>query len=338
MKHDPSFFILEGPDAAGKTTLAAELAIRLPAGSTCEYMHMSYNPDNKAMFFEHHDAFVRAANFLAQGKSVVLDRSWISENIYAHVFRGKSDLGFEMRGLHRAALKLNAIYIHCIPDPASAVRRHKQSAEQREEMYTVDQADQLYRVAALFKEVALGPKVSVGIVGEEDFSNYALNIRRLIPMTQWPHSMVYDIDKDGNNLEHIVKQAYGMATMQKARQFKWDSIMHPSIPKSVWHYEYAGNVSLTADYIAVTTAMRSIDSPVWPLIGYNDECRKAASMVRDYGVPEEKIMWLRASNRSFLGHALKYLLQKKPEFKIVATDVLAEEFLLNLKLKYSRSF
>lgn len=82
----PRVFIVEGPDACGKTSFAKALAKRFDA----VYLHMTATktlipamPDYTANMIEN------AKTNLAQGRSVVFDRAWVSELCYGTVFRSK---------------------------------------------------------------------------------------------------------------------------------------------------------------------------------------------------------------------------------------------------------
>jgi hypothetical protein len=103
-------FILEGPDGAGKTTLATRIAKIFGA----QYIHHGSYRNVKSLGKVYVDSLMLAV----QGQTpVVLDRSWLSEPIYADVFRGGKDrLGPEgVRFLNRLALRCRAFVIRCLP-------------------------------------------------------------------------------------------------------------------------------------------------------------------------------------------------------------------------------
>ena len=73
--------VLDGPDGAGKTTLAKYLQGHYGA----KYIDMTYRW--KKNQFEYHTAAIHHAIQLSQKQLVVIDRWWMSENIYADVYR-----------------------------------------------------------------------------------------------------------------------------------------------------------------------------------------------------------------------------------------------------------
>ena len=81
----PRVFIVEGPDACGKTSLARALAKRFDA----VYIHMTATETLIPAMADYTANMIENAKVnLAQGRSVVFDRAWISELCYGGVFRG----------------------------------------------------------------------------------------------------------------------------------------------------------------------------------------------------------------------------------------------------------
>lgn len=103
--------IFEGPDGAGKSTLAQEYAKCTGA----KYIH--HGPykqvgDGLARMFV--ESMLPA---LLGYQDVVLDRCWISEPIYADAFRNGDDRvgGARARILDRLALRCGAVVVKCLP-------------------------------------------------------------------------------------------------------------------------------------------------------------------------------------------------------------------------------
>jgi hypothetical protein len=89
--------IFEGPDGAGKTTLAKAVALRLGAAYTHHgpYPEISNGVDLAIVYKDSlYDALLR-------GKDLVLDRCWISETPYGIAFRD----GADRLGPHKKALE-----------------------------------------------------------------------------------------------------------------------------------------------------------------------------------------------------------------------------------------
>jgi energy-coupling factor transporter ATP-binding protein EcfA2 len=94
--------IIEGPDGAGKTTLARQLA-HLTGKA---YHHEGPPPANP---FQHY------MNLLLRNEPTVFDRLFEGENIYGPILRGASGLTFEETRLLRSATLVHARTIFVSP-------------------------------------------------------------------------------------------------------------------------------------------------------------------------------------------------------------------------------
>lgn len=81
---NPRLFIVEGPDCAGKTTLAKHLAVQKEA----VYIHASGAKYLHEVMQDYHESLlaIAVAN-LAMGRNVVMDRFWPSEVVYGQALR-----------------------------------------------------------------------------------------------------------------------------------------------------------------------------------------------------------------------------------------------------------
>lgn len=111
-------YIVEGPDGAGKTTLAQKLAVERDA----HYVHFSSMP---RVTFALARMYVEAMLPALLGyQDVVLDRCWLSEIPYGKVFRGGANRldPADVRMLERLAMRCGAIVILCMPDKDTCVK------------------------------------------------------------------------------------------------------------------------------------------------------------------------------------------------------------------------
>ena len=109
-------FILEGPDGAGKTTLAETLK-----GST---WHHSYYPELRTMFIESVKSIVSG--------SLCVDRMYYSELVYAPIYhKVQQRYGNMTRMLDRVIMGYDRVVVMCLPDYETC---HKAWASGREEM------------------------------------------------------------------------------------------------------------------------------------------------------------------------------------------------------------
>lgn len=116
----PKIIILEGPDCAGKSTLAKVIAKKLG----CALIHSSYDKSIQkgVEFYLLNMGDNAIANAESQGVCV-LDRHWLSEKIYSEVFqRGGGAYTYPRFVIEQ----FEPIYIFCLHDNLeSAIARHK---------------------------------------------------------------------------------------------------------------------------------------------------------------------------------------------------------------------
>lgn len=103
--------VLEGPDGTGKTTLAKKFIECCGAS----YLHLTYRCK------ERHDLYLKAAfnhcidKIVSTRKPIILDRWWISEMIYAEVFRNGTKWPQLGRELHLKLMQAGGCYVFCLP-------------------------------------------------------------------------------------------------------------------------------------------------------------------------------------------------------------------------------
>lgn len=122
--------ILEGPDGAGKTTLAAKLRDALQqTGMVHMIKHGPYigvEPEHICKIF-----FRGMASALTYDDHVIMDRSWLSEPIYAQIYRNApSRVDIQRRRmLERAALSRGAVVINCRPSFETCAKTFQSRAD-----------------------------------------------------------------------------------------------------------------------------------------------------------------------------------------------------------------
>lgn len=102
---------LDGPDCSGKSTLAQKFVELYGA----EYIHLTWSPALETVMDAYRINAIGYAIALSSTKLVILDRPWISQVIYAEVFRGGTkwpDLIEQCDKLLQAA---SALQIICLP-------------------------------------------------------------------------------------------------------------------------------------------------------------------------------------------------------------------------------
>lgn len=171
--------ILDGPDGAGKTTLGKRL-VELYGG---KYFHLTYRW--KSRMFEYHTAALHHALSLANKQLVVVDRLWMSEIVYATVYRGGSTWPHMGRLLDRVIRAHAGLYVMCFDESMKAHQdRFMELKASRVEMYN-DTTDvwALYNVMYhgslggeygqdYFSDIANGP----GLKARADVVKYSIDV------------------------------------------------------------------------------------------------------------------------------------------------------------------
>lgn len=126
--------VLEGPDGAGKTTLAEE--IQELAGA--RYVHMTYRfKSTPRQFLDYQWAAMRLCLRLARDSPVVLDRWWMSDEVYGCEFRGSPTNPGTWRALDEVAGYYGWLNVLAVPSDDAAHRaRHAARAASGGEMYS----------------------------------------------------------------------------------------------------------------------------------------------------------------------------------------------------------
>jgi thymidylate kinase len=120
-------FIIEGPDGAGKTTLANKLSQQ----TGYQIIHR-VKPETQEDKDEMMKTYLDVIN---SGKNCIFDRAWYSEMVYGPIMRDKSYISIQqMYELERKLTKRGGLLIYCTDAPNILFDR----AVRRGETYIID--------------------------------------------------------------------------------------------------------------------------------------------------------------------------------------------------------
>jgi len=137
--------IIEGADGTGKTTLAKAICKKYNG----QYFHLTFNTSP----YDYQLRTLEEACKLSETQLVVIDRLWISEQIYAQVYRKGSLMSVGARHIDRIIQKYAGIYIMAVPhDSIQATQDFYVLSKTRQEMYT----DRMDEVADRFYDFTYG--------------------------------------------------------------------------------------------------------------------------------------------------------------------------------------
>lgn len=115
--------VLEGPDCTGKTTLAKHFVDTY--GAT--YIHGTWSEEAE---LDQHNILMgqikEAVTIADAGGLVIIDRSWVTEFIYADVFRGGTSWPELAEDGFMELMANDAIYVFCMPFGAKNVAKHRE--------------------------------------------------------------------------------------------------------------------------------------------------------------------------------------------------------------------
>lgn len=106
--------ILEGADGTGKTTLAKALCHELEA----DYIHATWSRELDCRMLEYHMNILSEAfeKYHETSRPVIIDRLWVSESIYAEVFRHGSRYPWHGRIIEQFINSIGGFTIVCLVD------------------------------------------------------------------------------------------------------------------------------------------------------------------------------------------------------------------------------
>lgn len=142
------FFIIEGPDGAGKTTLVEQLKSQMPVATVLRF---GVPKDADAQFLMYADAIMQNAN-----RAIILDRAWYSELVYGPVMRDGSKLTVPHISALEAMVATNGggMVIHCTAPIRTLWRRCSKRGE--DYVKTIEQLGELREgYFAVFKQSTL---------------------------------------------------------------------------------------------------------------------------------------------------------------------------------------
>lgn len=128
--------LLDGPDCAGKSTLAQSIvAASAEAGHRAVIHHLG-KPETGQAWKMHADALIAyIKQMLTEDVIVVADRHFLSEEIYGKCYRGGGEYPFGMRYMDMLFNRFGGLKVICCPPTAVVVETHKKMMAERHEEY-----------------------------------------------------------------------------------------------------------------------------------------------------------------------------------------------------------
>jgi len=126
------FICVEGPDGGGKTSLAKEICRQMDS----HYMHLTYRWHKRVnqQIWYYYAAYAWMRKHSNRRHPSVLDRWWLSETVYANIFRDSSIAPNLWEAFNNVTIADKVLNVICLPKSVdTCVKRH--GARLEVEMY-----------------------------------------------------------------------------------------------------------------------------------------------------------------------------------------------------------
>lgn len=285
--------VIEGPDGAGKSTLAKTFVHMFGA----HYLHARYRFKKK--MFTYHTAMLRVAERLAQTGLVVIDRHWLSEEVYAGVYRGGSAWPQAGRMMDRALLKMGAINILCLPDSVEvAVEEHRKNLD-----ISHPYDDETFRkVAQSYFDFWNG---SIHGLPDSTYSSLLKWTGGACGREDW---IRYNKETDGVDMGAFCRSAVSYLMAWRGAQYV--KALDCNEQNVLGNMDQAFYLMIGDEVNAKPQAKRL----QWPFHEYGNSSLFMADVMQDLRYTERDLMWVNCNGPNGLDH-IKWILSQKPSIK-----------------------
>lgn len=296
--------LLEGPDGAGKTTLAEYLCKKYDG----HYVHRTWR---KGMdVWDHHTEALQIAHERHDKQLVVIDRLWPSEAIYGRVFRGESDYKHNSRAMDRVLQRMAALHVLCMPTDKEYIKGvHGARAAAGGEMYSnIDKVIDAYRDwidgnQVKYLGLVLG---ELDIVQQQSWYGGFTNLR-----DDW---YLYDVQQQGHDLDAV---SFDVALeVQRLRNTQWPSALDPKTPNILGH-------KAEAEFLFVGEQVGDLHAwSRWPFYARSHSPDYINRCLHEIGFNERRGAWTNAWDED---NRLPHIVAESPGLKVICLGRQAEK-------------
>jgi thymidylate kinase len=280
--------VIDGCDGTGKTTLAEAICQRFGG----VYLHNTYRWPTKMPLY--HTAALHRALKLARQQLVVIDRLWMSEAIYADVYRKGSPWPHMGRLMDRMIRKVGGVYV-LAQSPANHEEKYEQLKTERHEMY-----DNVDDVRTRFQQLFEG-----GYNGHDRDYVHQLSV---FGMRKRDDVMPYRYDIEGRDLNVYLDMLYSVLESRWMKQY--EPALHLHTQNFAGHLHEA-NIIFVGD--KANSKMRAVK---WPFYDFGNCSKFFAGCLHDLVFDETKAVYVNAHD----GNGPLYVndcLRAKPYMKVI---------------------
>lgn len=288
MAQPTGIVVIEGPNGSGKSTLAQTLVQRYGA----LYLHCKYRFKSKV--YTYHLGALSWAQKVSKTRLVVIDRLWLSEEIYAHVYRGGSPWPHAGRLLEKVWLKNAALGVLCLSTAEHAAEMLRRRGGQ---YHSPELLQKPVEVVDLYQKAWSGPTINQ--------AGYLADVCRAGGLAHRPDWVSYRIWDEGQNLITFCDDLI-------AKLADWRAAQHPAAFNSA---NLAGHAA-TAKFVLVGDKPNYRDwRRTWPFVAYANSSLYLTKAMSQLGLDETQFLW---TNASCPESHLSALAQNWPMLKFIA--------------------
>lgn len=322
--------VIEGADGAGKTTLAHALMEAIPNGLG-EYIHAT-RPDDQWSYAA--GLIDQAVASHRRGKVVVMDRLWISDNVYSWIHQHPSRSGINVRRQESVLNRYGAFYVMCTPHPRQLINEFRALSRNRDEMYA-GKIEGMQLVMQRYYDLWHGGAVPQGYGDRPE--QYTDQLSVLSPMNKRPLTFLYDrfTVAPPSNWKHTL---YEFIEMNVAPFLKAD--VASTFTRGDEWMNLTGSL-LTCKALLVAGHEVGYMRPMWwPMFDREGDAYFLTQSLHRAGIPELDVAVMHAYTRhnmsiSPLAKAVDWLQTHRPDVKIVALGPDATIALEELGVNYT---
>lgn len=281
--------VIDGCDGTGKTTLAEALCKRFNG----VYMHNTYRWPKKMPLY--HTAALHRALKLSRERLVVIDRLWMSEAIYADVYRGGSPWPHMGRIMDRIVRRFCGLYI-ITQSPKGHRERFEELKSERKEMY--EDVDQV--------------RIRFDMLFEGGFAVHDRDYAQQLSVHGMRHRndvLPYRYDVEGQNLDVFCDMAASVIEHRQMRQ----------LPEALRleHENFAGYLGEAKIIFVGDQTNSKLRALNWPWYDFGNSSEFFADCLHEMLFDEQQAVYINANSPNG-GLHINDCLRMLPFLKVIA--------------------
>jgi hypothetical protein len=268
--------------------------------------------------FKYHLAALRRALRKAEHGLALLDRNWLSEEVYAHFYRNGTKWPHQGRIIDKLLLKHAAITVLCLLSKEEAieqVEKHRKDGKYHAPEFLTRPPE----IAQRYWDIYHGKTSLI------KRATYADDLMELGGAVQRADHIKYRISEEGTNIDQFIDEL--ICSLENHREEQYQPALQFGVRNIAGHLD-------TARWLIVGDTVNYHDyRKCWPFLSYAGSTLFMASVFHKLNIAEEQLMW---TNADCPEQHITALITLKPSLKLVALGRKAENTIKALGLPCTR--